>query len=162
MALIVLSAAMTGVFMASGLTARVRGIEAALALLVFLRDRLRYLQHTVRDLIEAACGQPSLEQNRFLVPCRDALRRGESFPSAWQAALAAAPGPLGNEELALLSGLGASLGATDLSGQLDFLDHTRARLDSLHAAALSRRDKHQSLYSTLGVLSGVGIAIVLL
>jgi stage III sporulation protein AB len=162
MGFIALSAAMTGVFLASGLSGRVLAAKAAEALLGYLSDRLRYLRPTVAELIDSACELESLAENRFLPLCRDEMHRGASFPSAWRTALSERPGALGVEEAALLSGLGQVLGSADLDSQLDALACARSRLEAHIAEAEERRDKHGKLYRSLGVLTGVGIVVLLI
>lgn len=148
--------------MASGLSARASAIDTAVVLTGWLADRLRYLQPSMSSLIESAGSSPELGKLPYIAACRAQMRRGESFPVAWRSAVEKHPGALKSEEIRLLSSLADVLGATDLESQLTALDYTREQLRRCYAQACSDRDKHQKLYGTLGVLAGIGIAIILI
>lgn len=148
--------------MASGLSKKVTAIEAAIALVAHFSDRLRYLQPTLAALLNSACGQSMLQPCSYLAPCREALRQGEAFPSAWQKAVRQCPGALGVEQAAVLETLGDVLGATDLDSQLTALAWVREQLEHHLLSARQDREKYHKMYSTLGVLCGIAIAIILL
>lgn len=102
-----------------------------------------------------------LADQTYLTDCRDRMRRGEDFPSSWRGAVENCANVFGKEETRLLSALGDVLGATDLDSQLTALSYTKEQLE--HRLGLARQDKqkHGKLYSTLGVLIGLAIVIIL-
>lgn len=135
-------------------------IESAVLLLRYLHDRLQYLQPTMGSLLESACAQFS--DIGWLRECRDNMRKGTPFPTAWREALTQRPGSLGQEEQELLLPLGGVLGTTDLENQLSTLAYTCQQMEHQLALAQKEKEKHQKLYRTLGVLAGIAIAILLI
>lgn len=148
--------------MASGLSKRVRAIEDAILLIDHLYDRLRYLQPTVASLVYEASGTTSLQRCRYLAECKLSLESGHGFTNSWKDAVKKSPGSLELQEIELISALGDVLGSTDLDSQLQNLAWTREQLEHILSDARAYRDKHHKLYSSLGVLSGIAVAIILI
>lgn len=152
---------MTGIFMASGLSKRVSGIENAVALLAHIHDRMRFLSPTVGGLVESACGVGKLRGVAYLTVCREQMGRGVPFPTAWREAVWQYPGSLGAEEAALMASLSEVLGSSDLESQLNAVAYTRSRMEELLEQSREYRRKHQKLYGSLGILTGLAIVILL-
>jgi len=158
--LVVLCSAMTGIYMASGLSKRVGAIENSISLLGMLCDRLRFLQPSMNQLIGAMASMEQFSATGYLVRCRDLLREGHPFPESWQRAVHESTPEIGKAQAAILLPLGEVLGSTDLDSQLAALGHARALLENRLADARSYRDRHAKMYQSLGVLCGLAIAIL--
>lgn len=147
--------------MASSLSRRVRMIEGSIALLNHLYERLKYLQPTIFSLMEGAAKLGQFESCPYLNDCCAHMRQGESFSASWKQAVQASADLLGKDEAALLGALGDTLGCTDLDSQLTAIAYTRELLEAKLTAARDYQCTHSKLYRTLGLLTGVGIAIIL-
>lgn len=148
--------------MASGLSTRTAAIESAVQLLQDLHDRLLHLRPTMGELIEAAARREAFAGLGYLTACRDRMRRGEPFPTAWKKSIQQFPGALPTEETAMLSMLSDVLGATDLDSQLTALDCTREQLAHRLLLAREQQQKNHKLYGILGVFTGIAVAIILI
>lgn len=132
-----------------------------MVLLDHLHDRLRYLQPTLRSLLDSACGLSRLADTPYISRCRDALEEGENFPLCWRRETEAYSKVIGKEEAELLAALSDVLGAADLDSQLSSLTYTHTQLEHYLELARQNRARYQKLYSTLGILVGLALAIIL-
>jgi stage III sporulation protein AB len=122
----------------------------------FLSERLRFLQPSTASLIESAAGSSQFSQLGFLRICRDEIRRGTPFPTAWRESLRECP-----VQPEILEPLADTLGSTGLEVQLDALSFTRSMLEERLAASRDYRDRNARMYRSMGVLCGIAIAIML-
>lgn len=74
-----------------------------------------------------------------------------------------------NETLAIkkqdrqaLKSMGKLLGKTDLDGQISEIELTEAFLETQISDAQKEKDKNEKLYKTLGMITGVGIIVILI
>lgn len=74
-----------------------------------------------------------------------------------------------NETLAIkkqdrqaLKSMGKLLGKTDLAGQISEIELTESFLETQILDAEKERDKNEKLYKTLGMVTGVGIIVILI
>lgn len=146
--------------MSSGLREKVSEIEACIALIDHLYDRLRYLQPTVMALLRSSMAIEQTGKLAFLGLAQEYTYQGTAFPAAWKAAVKSKPGRLGIEECELISSLGDILGGADLESQLGALSYARAQMEVRLETARTAKEKNGKLYSTLGVLCGAALAII--
>ena len=81
---------------------------------------------------------------------------------AWNEAIEASNVMLEQEDKDILKNLGKLLGKTDIEGQLSEIELTSSFLDSQIKKAEQERERNGKLYKTLGVITGIGIVIVLI
>ena len=67
-----------------------------------------------------------------------------------------------NEDIAAIKSLGKMLGNTDVEGQVSQIDLTQNMLQEQIAQAQEERKKNSKLYKTLGLATGLTIAIILM
>ena len=74
-----------------------------------------------------------------------------------------------NETLAIkkqdrqaLKSMGKLLGKTDLDGQISEIELTESFLETQISEAQKEKDKNEKLYKTLGMITGVGIIVILI
>jgi stage III sporulation protein AB len=124
---------------------------------------LRYQKQSTRELLETAANSKEVRHLCFLNPCLQELRQGERFASAWETGLIQAQKQMdwNEEDVRIARMVGQILGASDTETQNQELDLVME---------LSRRQLEQAkgeeaqlgkMYRTLGVLSGIGIAVFL-
>ena len=160
MALLVYCTTSLGLSAAAGLGRRVRELELSLAVVAGLAGELQYSLAPPSQAVERLAARPSLGRMGYLGDCASLCRQGTPFPRAWKTALGRARGALLPEDLGPLAELGETLGQCDLAGQLASLDRAdrllRCQLEEARAQRLGRG----KLYRTMGVLSGVFLAIL--
>lgn len=113
------------------------------------------------SLIGRAAGAAEFSNLTFLLICEAKMQAGENFPESWREAVAEDASMLGKEAAPIVSQLAGVLGASDLESQLAALDHGIALLESRLREAREYARIHKKLYRTLGVLTGLMIAIVI-
>lgn len=153
---------MTGAFMAAGLSGKVALLEDCIRLLGYLSDRLKYLAPSVLSLLEGACASRQFEALAFPRRCRELTGEGLPFPIAWRKAVEENRSRLGDEEAGILAGLADVLGCADLESQLASIRYTRELLMIRLEHAREREKTYSKLYRTLGVLSGLAVAVLIL
>lgn len=147
--------------MASGLSKRVLILENLIRLYRFLHDRLKYLQPSVSSLISQAAANGEFAQLAFLGVCRDEMQAGNTFPESWRIAVEKEKNNLGANAAAIVATLAEVLGAADLESQLAALQYGVSLLESRLEEARSYAAKHKKLYQTLGILAGLGLAVII-
>ena len=127
------------------------------AMLCGFAIEIRCTAPTLSELCSAATGVFA----NLLRECKDGSR---DIREAWENAcgrLSALPCS-GREETALLRELGASLGKSDAQGQLALIELYRERLAQCEKQASQELLQKGRLYRSLGVLCGLGAAVMVL
>ena len=137
-------------------------LEAHMALLGQMGDRLRYLRPGMTALMEALAENERFADLRYPAHCAALLRTGNSFSYSWQTALAQEKNRLGREETEILAGLAEVLGQSDMDGQLAALAYTEKMLQSRWEPARTQEQKYAGLYRSMGLFLGLAAAVVLL
>ena len=85
-----------------------------------------------------------------------------SAGNAWNEALSNTYSSLNSEDKSVLKSLSKMLGKTDIDGQLQEIELTENFLDNQIAKAENERQKNEKMYKKLGLISGLGIVIILI
>ena len=141
---------------------------------LLLRKRRELLEQLSAMLcgfaIEIRCTAPTLDElcERAVGEFADMVRKkretAADIRSAWESAcleLAALP-CCKNEEAELMKELGLSLGKSDAAGQLALIELYRERLSCFEKSAAEELSQKGKLFRSLGVLCGIGVAIVII
>lgn len=159
MALIVLCCSMMGFLKAATLSNRVIMLENVIRLYQYLHDRLKFLQPSVNSLIEQASSSQEFSNIEFLSVCNVMMNAGKSFPESWRESVYSIDTILDVKDIDIIQNISNTLGMTDIESQLAALGYDKARLGSNLEEARDYAAKHKKMYQTLGVLSGLLIAI---
>lgn len=96
------------------------------------------------------------------LPCLQLfLRRGETFPKGWRAAVMDCGGELQRADREVLSRVETILGAYELQIQLEELSRLRGALESSAGQAAGEEERERKLYASLGPLAGLALCILL-
>jgi stage III sporulation protein AB len=139
----------------------VKLIEESIRLYRYLRDRLKFLRPSVSTLIGTAASSGEFASLGFLGDCDARLSAGEGFCESWRTSVEAWAPALGKTAAPVIAGLGGVLGQSDLESQISAIDYGAAVLEDRLLAAREDAARYNRLYSALGVLAGLGIAIIL-
>jgi stage III sporulation protein AB len=153
---------MIGALMTSNMSDRVRRLELSLSMLEEMANRLRYLRPTMLGLMTSISAQKRFSELKIAGLCHAGLLSGRPFSESWREALQKQRKILGDYGAEALLPLGEVLGSTDLDSQLAAIACQRELLEHGIFSAREERAKKGSLFRTMGVLGGVGIAIVLI
>ena len=162
--LIVLVCGGMGMMKSMQYTARVRYLEAILSFLQMLAGEMEYRAAPIARILADAANREEYRCLPFLKECERLCREGTEFPVAWaQAVREKAKGmDLSERDAKLLLSFCCGVGTTDVEGQLANCTLHRKLFEQSLQAAREDKDKHGKLYLKLGLLSGIGISIILL
>lgn len=85
-----------------------------------------------------------------------------SAKEAWEDSVNISETSLSSYDLEIIKGFGNTLGQTDLQGQLSKVKLTLDFLEKQIEEAKIEENKNKKLYQTLGVLTGLGLVIILI
>lgn len=88
--------------------------------------------------------------------------REENAGEAWANALTDIKSNLLEEDITILKNLGRLLGQTDIEGQISEIEVVIQFLNTQLENARQERTKNEKMYRTLGIVSGLTIAIILI
>lgn len=152
---------MTGQYIAYTLNKRVRILEKILLMLSIIENEISFLSRPTAELIAKLAERTELDELGFLKKCVPLLNECDSISEAWVTSISQTGG-LDRVCTDILLSFAKSLGQSDIEGQISNCRYhsqlTRERL----AAARSRRDRCASLSCGLGLLSGLGLFIILI
>ena len=81
---------------------------------------------------------------------------------AWEQAIDISYTNLNKEDINTIKGLGKLLGKTDVEGQVSEIELVKKFLEIQIDKAENECNKNEKLYKTLGIVSGMGIVIILI
>ena len=157
--IIVICFSLSGFAATARLSGRVKTLELGRYTIQKLRrelmltkaSSLRILQQTARK-----SGQTLPLVQHCILLCSE-----KPFPEAWRQAVEETLGDLSGEEKDLFCRVGAILGSSDLKHQEEALLQCEADLDSLLKAEKEKLRTHGRLYNSLGILTGLMAAVIL-
>ncbi len=135
-------------------------MEETIRLYHYLHDRLKYMRPSVAALIGAANASGEFESLGFLAACEARMQGGSPFGESWRCSVGGSIPELGEASAQVVMGLGGVLGASDLESQLSAIEYSISVLDSRLEEARELAAVRMKLYGTLGLLAGLGAAIL--
>lgn len=144
-------------------SARVRQLSKCDQLLSRLQSLLTVERLTTRELFERAAESGSLAELSFLSRTARGLARNVNFPAVWRESLQASRAELAlaKEDYPPLEALAEVIGAYDAGSQAEALELSRELLRENARQAQEQSAKNGKLSSSLGLLCGIAIAILL-
>ena len=97
---------------------------------------------------------------RFLIPVTEVP--AERFREEWKRSISARMRRLSETEKGLLLAFADPMGTTDLAGQTEHCRLYAKRFEECRTAAVASATEKKRLYPALGLLGGVGLALLLL
>ncbi|MFT9076408.1 hypothetical protein [Ethanoligenens sp.] len=142
---------------------RVRQLEGFVGALDAISTEIRYLAAPLEDIMAKCDAMPEYKELRVFGMCREIFIRERDFPAAWEKAL-----HMAKPELALDAGdhealawFGRVLGTTDVDGQTANCARYGELLRQRLTRAREDRAKRGKMYTSLGVLAGVFLVVIL-
>lgn len=152
-----------GFYQSRRLSSRVTFLEECLLLLQKMRAYLSHERITTAQLVHELARVNSLATLTFLADCDQRLKAGEIFPVAWGSALdgSSQHDPLLEEDRTVLRMIGEILGSSPAAVQQGELSVVEQLLQQQRTHAQTQCLEKGKLYRSLGVLCGIGIAILM-
>lgn len=143
-------------------SARVDILETIIILLEKIKTHLRYNRTPTVELIKNLFEYKCFKSIDFLNKCIKDLESNLDFPKVWENSVLTSSMPISDSDKKILADLSDILGSRDLEGQLSGIDLTISMIDENLKEARLIKDTQGKLYRNLGVLSGLGITILIL
>lgn len=161
--MILISAIYIGNLMSKKYINRVKElIQLKLALNV-LKSKIKFTQIPLKDIFEQILKSTEQENiKKFWNNVIKELDKNFEIEMAWQNAVNNTETNLNKEDQNILLDMGKMLGKTDVDGQVSNLEIASTFIDTQIQKAEVGRQKNSKLYKTLGVVSGLGIIIILI
>lgn len=126
-----------------------------------LKTKIRFTNQTLQDIFnEISLNSKGNINNLFKNMALKLNNNNASY--AWESSIDECFSYLKKDDRQALKSMGKLLGKTDLEGQLSEIELTEALLETQISEAKKERDKNEKLYKTLGMITGVGIVIILI
>lgn len=149
----------TGMYAANHLQAHTRRLQLLVQLINDMMQELRYTLPTVDVLIAHLRAQPCYGTLEFLAAYDD-TSPVQSVPQRLATSVDATH--YTQEEKDILRQVAATLGSTDLEGQLSALTLCKTRMESLLTECTEKQRAQGNLYRSMGVLCGLFLVILLI
>lgn len=129
-----------------------------------VETQIRFTSAELYDIFSQIAAQREFSQLSFPRLCVGCLEREVDFPTAWQYSIEEDGNMLllEGEEVELLRNFGGALGTTDTEGQIGICRMYGGMMEVRLKEAAEKRQKLSKLYSGLGTLLGLGIAVLTL
>ena len=163
-ALLILLGSGGGVFLSRRYQSRVRQLTKCDGFLNRLQTYLSMEKITTRELFERLSESENFSELTFLKKTADGLAGDVHFPAVWKKSLEESRMELAltGEDYRPLYALGELIGAYDAQSQQQGIDATRALLLEQLADAQEKSRKNGRLFRSLGILSGIAAAILII
>ena len=126
-----------------------------------LKTKMRFTNEPLhiifKDISNTSKGNIS---NLFKAITKKLENNSASF--AWEDSIEKETLTIKREDREVLKSMGKMLGKTDLNGQISEIELTEAFLETQIIDAQNEKNKNEKLYKNLGMITGVGIIVILI
>lgn len=142
---------------------RVYLLEALILLIEQIKTGIRYNSAQISRLVTSLSSREEFRSLTFLSECKANLDNNIAFPKAWKQGVETAfkTGSINEQDKDILLSFGQGLGKTDVEGQISNCDVYIELISNMLLKARQEKESKGKLYTTLGLLSGIGTAILL-
>ena len=140
---------------------KLRTISLLITLIDEIYTQMRFTGATVEEILLGCSDNPIYNQLTFLAYIKKEKGRFSHTMVKNAVQKSAADMNFDSEEMMPLLNLADKLGTTDIAGQLRLLDSCKLQLLELKSAQNNRCDTLGKMYITLGLLLGIGTAVIL-
>lgn len=155
-----LACAMIGRYIAYRLSRRVRILEKIALMFGIAENEIQFLNRPTFELIELLSKKDELAELDFLQRCLDNVNNGRDVNDAWVQAIHESEN-IDGEDACILYSFGEGLGRSDADGQIASCRYHEKLTEERLAEAREKRKRYASLACGLGMLSGIGVFIIL-
>lgn len=161
--LVFIACSLVGMIMSMKLTKRVRQIESFICAVGLIATEIRYFASPVEVIMEKLNQIEEYSQLKVFEICKLNLKHEKQFSKAWDLAVKEAERSLSlqSADYESLLWFGRTLGTTDVQGQLANCENCCEQLSQRLILAREDMNKKSKMYSSLGVLTGIFLAVML-
>lgn len=159
--LIFSSSTYIGILIARQYKNRVTELNELKMALNILKTKIRFTNETLENVfLEISSNCTKNIANLF--KCISLKLKTNSATYAWESSIDECCSYLKKDDRQALKSMGKMLGKTDLEGQLNEIELTEIFLEKQLNDAQKEKDKNEKLYKTLGMITGIGIIVILI
>lgn len=138
-------------------------LEKILVMLSLVENEITFLNRPADEIFFVLKNNNELKKLKFISACSDYLKKSDDFSVAWNKALNNRFNVqfLKNDDISILRSFGEGFGSTDTDGQISNCRLHRKMIEAKINEARQKKDSCASLSCGLGVLSGIGVFIIL-
>ena len=128
-----------------------------------IKSKIKFTQNPLKDIFEQIL--KSTEETNIKELWKNAIKglnNNLEIETAWEKAIKKTETNLNKEDLDILLDMGKMLGKTDIEGQISNLEIASAFIDTQIKKAEEEKQKNSKLCKTLGIVSGLGLIIILI
>lgn len=142
---------------------RVKTLEKFRLMLKLMQTEIEYVNMPTYEMLKNASERQELSDLFFINDCLMLIDSGNPFDLSWsQSIQKTKPPELENDDIQLILSFGKSLGTTDRDGQLSLCGMYEELIVKKAQEAQAKAKSHAALYSKLGIICGVALAIILI
>ena len=158
---LVVCGTLMGLKFSERLKKRVKLLELTVRMINEIALQIRYSSPTVFELLDDLCNNPAYSELKYLIRIKEKRVCGKSFSEVWNDGLSdVKENDFTAEDYSVISEIGEELGRSDTDGQLTALALIKDKLLILRDNSAAEYEKKGKLYRTLGLLSGICVAIL--
>lgn len=161
--LIAATSSFIGFYLANNLNKRVIFLEKNLLLIDKIQTFIRYNHTPTNQIINELYNDENLKYLVYIEKCNKTLNKTNDFPKAWKNSIEQSKSELNIDvkDINILKSIGDVLGSVDVEGQLNDFKLKENLIKQNLKEAVSIKNNYSKMYRSLGILCGVGIAIIL-
>ena len=156
-----ITAAYIGILLSNKYKNRVIDLKEMQCALNMLETKIKFTYSPLPDIFEEISNHVNANIShifRMASIKMDNTNAGE----AWEKAIDMSYTNLNKEDINIIKGLSKLLGKTDVDGQISEIELVKKFLETQIENAETDCKKNEKLYKTLGIVSGMGIVIILI
>lgn len=133
-----------------------------LLMLQLIENEIHYCALPVRELLETVSKTKELAELDFVSSCSEKYTVNGNFSETWRLCLAESACGLNEDDKKLLCSFGDALGTTDVTGQIHLCRLHARLLEERLERAQQEKEQQGKMYTNLGTLTGVFLAVILI
>lgn len=139
-------------------------LENTLELVRMLELEIAYKKDSLKKIFERISSLKSCWFSQVLKDCGDCLGNEKPLNMAWHQAIRynSAQCPLLKDDIEILKDVSMGLGKSDIKGQKQIIEPAVAKLESKIKEAKNAEIKSGKMYRSLGIATGIVIAVIFL
>ena len=150
-----------GILFSKKYVARVEELVELKNALNVLKTKIRFTYQPIPEIFAEIANTSKKEVANLFENAKNKMKQ-ETAGSAWKKSIEESNLSFTKEDKDVLNDLGKLLGQTDVEGQIGQIELVTTFLDQQIEKAELERKKNEKLYRTLGLITGLGIVIVLM
>lgn len=137
-------------------------LEILCLMVEHIKSQISFVRASVDVIVERLAIEERFKSLTFIQSCKAMEIEGMPFPEAWEKSVESESHVMGlkSSDSNILSGLSKVIGVLDEEGQIAGLNFSKEMFEDRLKEARESYKKYGKMYRTLGLLSGIFLAII--